>query len=49
MSHRKSLLIVMVALSTVVLAGFVSVSLKTDAAVTYPNDRANHYSKHLNG
>ena len=48
-SHRKSLLIVMVALSTVVLAGFVSVSLKPDTAVTYPNDRANHYSKHLNG
>jgi hypothetical protein len=49
-SHKKSILIVMAALSAVVLAGFVSVSLSADGPVSYaPNDRANHHPRSVNG
>jgi len=42
-SRKKALFIVITALSAVVLAGFVSVSLTPGMSVTYPNDRANHH------
>ena len=50
MSHKKSILIVMAALSAVVLAGFVSVSLSANEPVSdRANDKANHHPKHVNG
>ena len=50
MFHKKTFLIVAVALSAVLLAGFVSVSLTVDEpAAYYPNDRANHHPKHPEG
>jgi len=50
MSHKKSILIVMAALSAVVLAGLVSVSLSANEPVGYrANDKANHHPKHVNG
>jgi hypothetical protein len=50
MSHKKAFLIVMVALSAIVLAGFVSVSMAPQEPIAYqPNDRANHHSRHVNG
>lgn len=49
-SHKKALLIVAVALSTVVLAGFVSVSLSPGLTASHhPNDRANHQPLHPKG
>jgi hypothetical protein len=49
-SHKKSFLIVMTALSAIVLAGFVSVSLSADEPVSYwPNDKANHHPRSVNG
>jgi hypothetical protein len=44
-------MIAAVALSAVVLAGFVSTSLTIGEPVQshYPNDRANHHPKHVNG
>jgi Flp pilus assembly protein CpaB len=46
--HKKALVIAAVALSVVVLAGFVSASLTAEEAVKqhHPNDRANHHPKH---
>ena len=49
MSHKKSFLIVMAALSVVVLAGFVSVSLSADEPVSWQNDKANHHPRSVNG
>lgn len=50
MSHKKSFLIVMAALSAVVLAGFVSVSLSANEPLSdRPNDRANHHPRSMNG
>ena len=50
MSHKKSILIVMAALSAVVLAGLVSVSLSANVPVgDRVNDKANHHPKHVNG
>jgi hypothetical protein len=46
MSHKKSILIVMAALSAIVLAGFVSVSLDASEPVRYS---PNHHPKHVNG
>ena len=49
MSHKKSILIVMSALSAVVLAGFVSVSLSAEQPISYrPNDKANHHPRSVN-
>ena len=49
-SHKKAFLIVTAALSAIVLAGFVSVSLTAQEPITYrPNDRANHQPLHPNG
>jgi hypothetical protein len=49
-SHKKSFLIVMAALSAVVLAGFVSVSLSAGELLSdKPNDRANHHPRSVNG
>jgi hypothetical protein len=50
-SHKKALLTVMVALSAIVLVGFVSVSLTVEEPVSYhhQNDRANHHPQHVNG
>ncbi len=48
--HKKALMIVAVALSAIVLAGFVSTSLTAPEPVShYPNDRANHHPKSVNG
>ena len=49
MSHKKSFLIMMTALSVVVLAGFVSVSLGADEPSYRPNDKANHHPRSVNG
>lgn len=50
MSHKKSILMVMTMLSTIVLAGFVSVSLSaSEPASTWPNDKANHHPRSVNG
>jgi hypothetical protein len=50
MSHKKSFLIVMAALSAVVLAGLVSVSLSAGEPVGYrSNDKANHHPRSVNG
>ena len=50
MSHKKSILIVMAALSAIVLAGFVSVSLSADEPLSYgPNGKANHHPRSANG
>ena len=56
MSHKKSFLIMVAALSAVVLAGFVSVSLSANEPVSHspngsysPNDRANHHPRSVNG
>ena len=50
MSHKKSFLVVMAALSAIVLAGFVSVSLSAGEPVSYrPNDKANHHPRSVNG
>lgn len=48
LEHKsKALLIVAVALSAIVLAGFVGASLKDDELMAYhPNDRANHHPLH---
>jgi hypothetical protein len=46
MSHKKSILIVMAALSAIVLAGLVSVSLNASEPVSYS---PNHHPKHVNG
>jgi hypothetical protein len=49
-SHKKAFLIIAVALSAIVLAGFVSISLTPQEPVAYqPNDRANHHPRHVNG
>jgi hypothetical protein len=49
-ARKKFVTIVLTALSAVVLAGFVSVSLTAaDTVSHYPNDRANHHPRHLNG
>ena len=49
MSHKKAFMVVAVALSAIVLAGFVSVSLTAEETATYrPNDRANHHPLHPN-
>jgi hypothetical protein len=50
-SQKKTFMIAAVALSAVVLAGFVSVSLTAEEPVQYhhPNDRANHHPKQVNG
>jgi len=48
-SHKKSFLIVMAALSAIVLAGFVSVSLSADEPSYRPNDKANHHPRSVNG
>lgn len=50
MVHKKAVLIIAVALSAIVLAGFVSVSLTAQEPAAYhPNDRANHHPLHANG
>ena len=50
MSHKKSILVMLAALSAVVLAGFVSVSLSADEPMSYrPNDKANHHPRSVNG
>jgi hypothetical protein len=50
MSHKKAIVAVVVALSAIVLAGFVSVSLTAQEPISYrPNDRANHHPLHVNG
>ena len=49
MSHKKSILIVMAALSAIVLAGLVSVSLSANEPVYRANDKANHHPKQMNG
>ena len=50
MSYRKSFIIMAAALSAIVLAGFVSVSLTAEElASQYPNDQANHHPLHPNG
>ena len=47
MSHKKMIMAVVTALSTIVLAGFVSVSLTAAEPTShYPNDRANHHPLH---
>jgi hypothetical protein len=48
--YKKSIMILTVALSAVVLAGFVSVSLTAEEPARYhhPNDRANHHPKQIN-
>src|SRR5262245_28394071 len=49
-ARKKFAMIVLTALSAVVLAGFVSVSLTAAETVShYPNDRANHHPLHVNG
>jgi hypothetical protein len=49
-SHKKSILVVMAALSAVVLAGFVSVSLSANEPLSdRPNDKANHHPRSVNG
>jgi hypothetical protein len=42
-SRKKAFFVVLTALSAVVLAGFVSVSLAPSMPGIYPNDRANHH------
>jgi len=50
LAHKKALMIVVVALSAIVLAGFVSVSLTAQEPIAHqPNDRANHHPLHPNG
>ena len=50
MSHKKSILIVMTMLSAIVLGGFVSVSLSaSETAGAWPNDKANHHPRSVNG
>ena len=50
MARKKFVTIVLTALSAILLAGFVSVSLTAaDTVSHYPNDRANHHPRHLNG
>ena len=50
MPHRKTFLMLAAALSAIVLAGFVSVSLTAEELTPgYPNDRANHHPLHPNG
>jgi hypothetical protein len=50
MSHKKTLLAVVTALSAIVLAGFVSVSLTANEPVSsHQNDRANHHPRSVNG
>ena len=50
MLRKKTFLIVAVALSAILLAGFVSVSFTVDQPAAYsPNDRANHHPKRLDG
>jgi hypothetical protein len=49
-SHKKSIMVLMAALSAIVLAGFVSVSLSAGEPVSYwPNDKANHHPRSVNG
>jgi hypothetical protein len=49
MSHKKSILVAMAALSAIVLAGFVSVSLSANEPLSdQPNDKANHHPRSLN-
>ncbi|WP_162917252.1 hypothetical protein [Dongia deserti] len=49
MHYKKAVLIALAALSAIVLAGFVSVSLTAEEPVSYhPNDRANHHPRHVN-
>jgi hypothetical protein len=49
-SHKKSFLIVMAALSAIVLAGFVSVSLSANELLSdRPNNKANHHLRSVNG
>jgi folate-dependent phosphoribosylglycinamide formyltransferase PurN len=48
-SHKKSILILMAALSVVVLAGFMTVSLSADTLSAWPNDKANHHPRSVNG
>jgi hypothetical protein len=49
-ARKKFVMIVLTALSAIVLAGFVSASLTSaDTGSHSPNDRANHYPRHLNG
>jgi hypothetical protein len=45
-SHKKSLLVVMMALGAVVLAGIVSVSLSANEPVSYS---PNHHPRSVNG
>jgi hypothetical protein len=45
-SHKKSVLIVMAALSAIVLAGLVSVSLSASEPVRYS---PNHHPRSVNG
>jgi hypothetical protein len=45
-SHKKSVLIVMAALSAIVLAGLVSVSLSASEAARYS---PNHHPRSVNG
>jgi hypothetical protein len=50
MSHKKTLLAVVTALGTIVLAGFVSVSLTANEPVSFhQNDRANHPPRSVSG
>ena len=46
MSHKKSFLVVMMALGAVVLAGIVSVSLSASEPVSYS---PNHHPRSVNG
>lgn len=48
LEHKsKALMVVAVALSAIVLAGFVGASFKNEDLVVYhPNDRANHHPLH---
>src|SRR5262245_2341866 len=49
-ARKKFVTIVLTALSAIMLAGFLSASLTAAETVShYPNDRANHHPRHLNG
>ena len=50
MSHKKSFLMVMAALSAIVLAGFVSVSLSASLSAGEPvHYSPNHHPRSVNG
>jgi hypothetical protein len=51
-TQKKLVLIAVAALSIITLAGFVTVSLTAQEPVAkshYPNDRANHHPRHVDG